>query len=283
MLKKIKGSKGFTLIELIIALAIFLIILGAMTPILIKSTSYLAQITAKVKYQNAASNIMNEIRTYAQNTNKANVFNGNETDLMGSMSGLGMFYTRDDYSAFMLKTESADIPIITSKDLDGKKIKVDFDVDEKTEDTVPKRRAMLHVVVSVYDYDQDMSYFTSHPNATVYKDTDGNVVDAAAPEPLYQHISGIYLINIATSINVPVSRGDMVKKAISDHLLSDPVEGVEEDGSPHKMTDAEIDKALLNDPNSNLNLDAASVSAALNNSAYERDYIGRYLRFAIVE
>jgi prepilin-type N-terminal cleavage/methylation domain-containing protein len=281
MLKKIKSNKGFTIVELIVSIAVLLVVIFAMSPLLINSVKYLADITARVKYQNAASNIMNEIRNFAQNTNKANVFNGDEADVSASMSGYGMFYTRSDFSAFVLKTETAEIPVITSEDLDGNKIKVDFDVDQQTGNT-DKRRAMLHVVVSVYDKGQDMTYFSTHENATVYKDTDGNIVDAAAPEPLYQHISGIYLVNIGSNIDVPKSRGDRVKEAIEKHLLPTPVVSAD-DGTTRDMTTAEMDKLLLSDPNSNLTLEKADVEAVLNNPLYVRDYIGEYFRFAIVE
>lgn len=287
--KRIKSKKGFTLVELIIAITILSILMASMTPLLINSSKYLSDITARVKYQNAASNIMNVIRTQAGNTNTAYIYNGDEAGIDSITTGYAMFRTKSDYSAFVLKTPDGETPIISSKSLDGRKIKVDFECD-KTVEAIgsTKRMAMLYVTVSVYEGDQDMSYFTTNPNATEYTRTitdpanptkiKKEVIDVNAPKPVYQHTSGIYLINMGNSINVPNSRAASIKSGITHNLLPKPTK-TDVDGNVVVLTDAEIEEEFAKDPLSNLGLNSTDIENLLKQDGYKQDYIGSCLMY----
>lgn len=198
MRKLISDKRGFSLIELIVAMAILGTVLALASSIFIQASKVQNKIIKRVSYQDAATNIITLIKSNIKDTNYLTI-TSSDTDSAGvAAGGMGRFFVKGDYDGvyFQVGTNEAH-KMYGIKDLNGTKLKLDYKCEPAATDG---RYSVLTINMAFYD--------------AVIADAD-IAADTAEEKAIYTHNATIYLQNLAFGLKI--SDGSIEAQKSNDH------------------------------------------------------------------
>lgn len=219
----IKDKRGFTLIELIIAMAILGTVLAMASSIFIQASKVQNKIIKRVSYQDAATNIVTTIKSNIMNTNYLTITSSAGDGEAALASGEARFYVKGDYDGFYMHNSSSatkGTKMYGIKDLKGAKLKLNFTCEPVSADG---RYSVLTVNMAFYDAVIENSDITA---------------DTANAKALYTHNASMYLQNLGFGIKISDnaieaqknadgydSMSDTLKEAYESNLMNDKASG----------------------------------------------------------
>lgn len=213
------NNKGFTLVELIIAVAILGIVMSLVTSIFVQTSGVQRKITRKINYQDAATNIISEIKTGINNTNYLTLTDTDTATAAAAANGTGRVFVKGDYDGIYFQDGiSSPVKKYGISDLDNTKMKVSFICDNSAEFN------LLTVKLAFY------------PSSTSDADI---TADITCDKAEYTYNSTIYLQNLAFGIRVSDAAIE-AQKAASNYYDSDKT-GADRDNIDNSISRANFE------------------------------------------
>jgi prepilin-type N-terminal cleavage/methylation domain-containing protein len=193
MLRNIKDNKGFSLVELIVAIAIIGTVFSLVAVMVAQSTTTYGKIMKKTNYVNAASNITNEIKNQLINTKYLTIADNkdNTNKVAKPQDDATRIYADSNYDGIWLQKGTGSAShIYTQTSLGNIKTKLTFKADGGKDG----KYSSLKVYLAFYE--------ASVANTDIANDgleyTDTTVDDLA----LYRQNSTIYIPSLAFGIRL---------------------------------------------------------------------------------
>lgn len=204
MKKIISDKSGFSLVELIIAVAIIGVVMAMSFGIFIQASGIQNKITRKVQYQDAATNIIATIKSRIKDTNYLTLTSSDTDSAAVASSGTGRFYVKGDYDGFYFQTGTdAAVKMYGEDDLNGSKLKLYYKCEPSA---IDGRYSLVTIKLAFYP--------SSVSDADITADLSGDKAE-------YVHDATIYLQNLAFGIKISDSAIEAQKATAGYDAMSD--------------------------------------------------------------